>query len=136
MRIDALLASPVLTARSDAFARAVRFFAEACIMVNQDYLREIGAPSLYASGVEYRMSYDNPTELVDIPIIIKRGYAYCLSLSCWRVAELRNSGDDRNAAIAIRWKTVDVDGHKKRLFHVLVRRGNGTLEDPSKILGM
>jgi len=48
-------------------------------------------------------------------------------LACWRAAELRQHGERARVLV----KQV-----KPRLFHVVVLRQDGTIEDPSKRLGM
>lgn len=56
----------------------------------------------------------------------------CDDLAPWRCAELRNAGE--HAKIRIEWKTHPRTGQK--VYHVLVRRQNGDIEDPSLKLGM
>jgi|SRR6187399_867532 len=139
MQIDARFASPVLgTARSDTFARAVRLLGEACIYVNREHLAAYPAcPLLYASGVRYQNEpQGRPDELLDIVAIQAQGWGDCLHLSCWRVAELRERQREPGAKLAYDWKPVLVGGKPGRLFHCFVRRSNGTIEDPSIILGM
>ena len=56
----------------------------------------------------------------------------CDDLSPWRVAELREHGEP--AKIRIQWKKHPETGQK--LFHIVVRRADGSIEDPSLLLGM
>lgn len=92
-------------------------------------------PLLYQSGVRYAEEPWNANgarveEFADIPTVYARRWGDCDDLAPWRVAELRAMGEP--AKIRITWKTLK----SGRLFHVLVRRANGQIEDPSKILGM
>jgi hypothetical protein len=136
MKIDVRLTSPVLTARSDVFARAVRLLGEACIYVNREHIAAYGAPPLYSSGVVYQNEpVGRPDELLSIPDILERGWGDCLHLSCWRIAELREAGEER-AQLAYTWKPMVINGQPGRLFHCIVRRANGAIEDPSLVLGM
>lgn len=56
----------------------------------------------------------------------------CDDLAPWRCAELRNAGE--HAKIRITWREHPLTGQK--VFHVVVRRENGEVEDPSLKLGM
>ena len=138
MKIDLRLANPLLRRDEALFSRCARLCCEAAILSNRALIhraKEIGKPIplLYQSGVVYENEPpDMVDECVDIPTILERGSGDCMHLCCWRVAELREMGEKR-ARIALTWK---VKGKNKRIFHVIVRRGNGSLEDPSKLLGM
>lgn len=85
---------------------------------------------LYRSGVYYQAEPPGEEEWLDIPSLYKQGFGDCEDLACARVAELRCQGIA--AVPAIR--------HKKfgqlTLVHVLVLWPDGTVEDPSKLLGM
>ncbi len=138
MQVDVRLSNPYLKSRDSLFSRVARAIAEAVILSNRAYLEEKAregrpVPPLYRSGVYYQNEPEGlPDEALDIPAIMRQGHGDCLHLSAWRVAELRNAGE-KKARIAVTRKRL---GRGKRLFHVLVRRGNGKLEDPSKRLGM
>lgn len=136
MQINVRLTNPILKKRDDIFARAVRILCEAAIFSNRVYIREFKPAPLYASGVRYKNEpIGLPDELLDIPTIVSRGWGDCMHLCCWRVAELREQGE--KARIAFVWKHLkQPEGNKLRLFHVIVRRGDGKLEDPSRKLGM
>ena len=102
-------------------------------MVNQLFLKTHRVPPLYESGVRYQ---NEPRsfpceEFASIPAVMARGWGDCDDLAPWRVAELREQGE--RAKIRIQWKR-QPSGTK--LFHVVVRRGDGSIEDPSRILGM
>lgn len=109
---------------------------EAQVLVNQLFLRTHHVKPLYRSGVRYmnEPSGKHPDfkheEFATIPIVLSRGWGDCDDLAPWRVAELREHGE--RAKIRIQWKKTG----KRKLFHIVVRRGDGSIEDPSRILGM
>lgn len=88
------------------------------------------APLLYQSGVIYQDQIRGHDEWLDIRACLERGFGACEDLAAWRVAELCLAGERAK---------LDVDtssGAGLLLFHVVVRRGNGVREDPSRLLGM
>lgn len=137
MRINVRLSNPLLKHNDALFSRCVRLMCEAAILSNRALIQECSragkpVPPLYRAGVQYQNEPEGiPDECLDIPKIARQGHGDCFHLSCWLVAELREKGE--KATIRLTWKRRD-DG--TRLFHVLVRRGNGKIEDPSKKLGM
>lgn len=137
LRINTRFINPRLTTDDELFARVVRCQAESAVLVNRVFLSDNpSTPTLYTSGVRYvNEPLGSIDELVDIPAIIKRGWGDCFHLASWRVAELRQMGEDK-ATIKLTFKRVSRNGRKGRLFHVLVRRQDGSLEDPSRLLGM
>jgi len=62
--------------------------------------------------------------------VLSRGWGDCDDLAPYRVAELQEAGE--KAKIRITWRRVG----KRRTYHVLVRRADGRIEDPSRLLGM
>lgn len=126
---------------SDAdYARCVRALCELAVMSNRSYLHSHPrTPALYESGVVYQNEpIGLPDELVDIPAIRRKGWGDCLHLVAWRVAELRENGEDAKPRITCKRMKKNVRGKIKniRMFHVLVRRADGSVECPSRILGM
>lgn len=84
-------------------------------------------PTLYESGVRFRLPPQHGTGFENFctPLeTYQRGWGDCDNLVIWRVAELWDQGE--SARCRCEWLG--------DAYHVLVRRGNGTLEDPSKIL--
>lgn len=90
-------------------------------------------------------------EFADALTVLRRGWGDCDDLSPWRTAELQEGGD-ANADSKISWKTrckncgaqVKAKDKCRRcgssrtrlVFHVVTRRGDGRVEDPSQYLGM
>lgn len=106
---------------------------EALIKCNLIYLASHPlTPELYKSGVRYQREPRGKEEWQDIPTALKLLRGDCEDLAAWRVAELR-------------YKGIFAKGHLKwyhsksaivTLYHVLVKHPDGTIEDPSKRLGM
>jgi hypothetical protein len=116
------------SARLDALAHLL----EALTLVNVAWLREqTGAPWLYESGVRYEEEPPGRDEWQDIPETIKRREGDCEDLACWRLAELRV----RSLEDARPFVKCTVYG-PRTVYHVAVRRSDGRIEDPSRVLGM
>lgn len=110
--------------------RALRILLQALAAMNLDYLRlHPETPPLYASGVRYIREHGTEN-WETIPVIIKHGGADCEDLASWRVAELLNMGVQADHYLRARYE----GGILK--YHILVQLPDGTLEDPSRILGM
>lgn len=113
----------------------LRAALEALTALDRVYLRSHPrTPELYASGVRYLRDADardqgRPlSELwLTVPDVIQAGGADCKCLAAWRVSELRELGEDASPHVLRVGPS---------LWHVQVRRGDGTIEDPSALLGM
>lgn len=96
-------------------------------------------PMLYDAGVVYEREPAGQEEWQTIPAVLTQGSGDCEDLAAWRVAELQTlgalniPGGDRGARIITKTKRLPTG---KLLIHVLVRRGDGSIEDPSLMLGM
>lgn len=119
---------------SKLLALVIRSALEAVILANRLYLRLYDVPCLYESGIRYEEEpAGQPYEdFAAVPVILARGWADCDDLCCWRIAELRNAGE--NAKVRLKWQYDPARG--ARMYHVLVRRANGQVEDPSLAFGM
>ena len=91
---------------------------------NRRYLAtHTGTPRLYASSVRYqRERGGRPEEWQSIPYALASGLADCEDLAAWRAAEIPGA-----RAVVL---------HSSTGYHVVVRRPDGTTEDPSRKLGM
>jgi hypothetical protein len=114
-------------AKTDALVHLL----EALTAVNVSWLREHAAPWLYESGVRYEEEPPGRDEWQDIPETLLRREGDCEDLACWRLAELRA----RSGEHALPFVKRAVHG-PRTIYHVAVRRADGSLEDPSRILGM
>lgn len=92
-------------------------------------------PPLYGSGVFYEREHAKtcwkPTrggceDWLSAVQVLNQGKGDCEDLACWRASELIVRGE-RARAVAQRTR----EG-----WHITVRRGDGSHEDPSRILGM
>jgi hypothetical protein len=100
---------------------------EGLTRIDERQLRAGDFPPLYDSGVRYkREPRDVWRHAVDV---FSSGWGDCEDLSAIRAAQLRLSGEDPDAHV-----TVYQSGPTR--YHAIVGRGDGTYEDPSKILGM
>lgn len=84
-------------------------------------------PLLYESGVRYAREARLGEDWLSALEVLRLGRADCEDLSCYRAAELRVRYNEHAWAVPIRWD---------RGWHIVVRRADGTLEDPSVRLGM
>lgn len=118
--------------RSRTLGLAIKALLEAQVKINQIYLRTHSIPPLYQAGVHYENEPDDGMEeFACVEPVYMRHWGDCDDLAPWRVAELRNAGE--KAKIRIQWKR---QPSGRKLFHIVVRREDGTIEDPSRILGM
>jgi hypothetical protein len=121
-------------ARMDAIEKLV----DAVVHVNRLWLpTHPRTPPLYSSGVVYApddSAFDPglPNFWRDIPRTLELGHGHCVALAAWRVAELREKGE--KAKIRIDEWHERIPGSVE--FHIHVLRGNGTIEDPARRLGM
>ncbi len=108
---------------TDTYAAAL----EGLVEVNDILLDRLRLPPIYDAGVTYK----NKPHAVwrNAGDVYGDGWGDCEDLSAWRVAELRRTGEDRLAHVAVYPTGVN-------RYHAVVMRGNGKIEDPSEKLGM
>lgn len=106
-------------------------------------------PRLYDTEVVYKEEKPGREDWPDIPKIIANGWGDCEDLAAWLAAE-RRVYDGIAAEPVIKWKWIPTKelvaaGYHRHgklprdgiwLVHCLVRLPDGTIEDPSKALGM
>lgn len=121
----------------DASERVLDIMLEALVQIDKVWLQlNPRTPDLYASGVRYYHE-GIVDEWLSIEECLHEGVADCKSLSPWLVAQLHVSGVDRGAKVVKKFATItDPTVGDMLLYHVLVQRGDGTIEDPSQRLGM
>lgn len=130
--------------KSRIFGTVIKALLDAQVRNNLLYLSlHRGTPGLYASGVRYQPEPVGQTfngipaeEFALIPVVLARKHGDCDDLAPWRVAELIHAGE--RAKIRIQWRARrNADGSVgRKFFHIVVRRSNGVVEDPSALLGM
>lgn len=133
MKIQITLGARSTLRDSRYFALAVRAVMEGVIEANRIFLRHHAVPPMYSLGLKYQSEPPGTTEeFADIPTVLSRGWGDCDDLVAFRIAQLRHEGE--HATPRVSWRPA-ANG-RPRLFHVLVRRADGTIEDPSALLGM
>lgn len=122
--------------RSRMLAWAIKPLCEALVRIDQLYLMmHPDTPLLYHSGVRYKNEPKGQPfeEFAPIPTLLERKWGDCDDLAPWRAAELRVRFRE-HATIRVQWRKVGP--RREKLFHIVVRRADGSVEDPSHILGM
>jgi len=122
----ALLKPPALT------DRAVGALLRALFEFDLEYLEMHPAtPALYRAGVRYEREPEGQERWLSIPHVLAQRWGDCEDLACWRAAELVLAGErTARPVFKSRWSP---RGH---LYHILVERADGSIEDPSRKLGM
>lgn len=129
MLIRLYLSRPATAAIGAEFAAStLRGIARA----NQDLISRGIVPPLYQSGVRYQREPAGVETFADAHWVYQHKSADCSSLAAYRLGELWAAGET-GATIYLRWRGYDDGG---RLYHVMVRRADNSLEDPSRLLGM
>lgn len=123
------------------------------------YLRRHSeTPRIYTSSVRYMEEPPGAEEWQDIPTCLQMGDMDCEDAACWRSAELQVFGDEMHSVVEARRSkgsaeigsaaqaprsidAVPVFRYQKRkdgsyLYHILVEKPDGTVEDPSYVQGM
>lgn len=96
-------------------------------------------PNVYAGHLRYIPEEPGVEDWCDIGRVLQRGGGDCEDLAAYHAAWLRFYAEDRNAQPVLTSQEQHCPTGTRppcRQYHVLVRRGNGQLEDPSARLGM
>jgi len=101
---------------------------EGLVGINECILRRWEYPRLYESGVRYEREQPGRERWRRIDEAMAAGVGDCEDLAAWRAAELRVRRGEAARAIVYR--------SGKRRFHAVVQRADGSIEDPSRALGM
>lgn len=113
--------------------RKLRALLGALVILDLEWLRlHPQTPELYRAGVVYKREPAPREVWQDIPTILGRRQGDCEDLACWRVAEIRTKRGLKARPIPQGRKGPDGTLH----YHIVVRWPDGTIEDPSKRLGM
>lgn len=110
---------------------------EALVVINLDHLRRfpntIGIYDAHAQGrLRYVRQGPGVEDWQDIQTVMTLGHTDCKVLAAWRVAELRFRGET-GARVGYYYKRLDNGNY---LYHMVVVRADGTIEDISRTLGM
>jgi len=99
--------------------------------INIIYLRaHPDTPPLYEAGVRYRREPLGQERWRAIPHVLAARVGDCEDLGCWLAAQYIISGETCRAISKGR-KTA-----RGWLYHIQVHRADGSIEDPSRVLGM
>lgn len=94
-------------------------------------------PGVYEAGLRYEAEEIGRDDWRDIPSILDHKGGDCEDLACYRVAELRLRRGEAGAKPYVSSKVVRSRRYGTfTLYHIRVQRADGTIEDPSKDLGM
>jgi hypothetical protein len=104
---------------------------EAVTRIDQAMLANGDAPVFNPEnpGVKWRPEPPGDEHFDNVQTVIQRGWGDCDDLAPWRAASLRATGEDPHA-VAI------VVPSGPSMFHAIVRRGDGSNDDPSVAAGM
>lgn len=102
-------------------------FLEGMTALNTAIIRRDRLPSVY-DVARYRREPRGREEWWHAATIAKRGYDDCEGLACYRAAELRVYDGEPARAVVRRTG--------RKMLHALVERGDGSIEDVARALGM
>ncbi len=100
---------------------------EGLVGVNVAQMRRERFPPLYRSGIRYQR--EATERWLPASKLRRTLRGDCEDLAAYRAAELRVSGTDPYASVRVYPSRAGV-------LHAVVRRGDGSVEDPSRLLGM
>lgn len=119
---------------------SLQFALDAMLGFNELWLRRHGGPRLYDAGVVYatepahgRSVAGNEERIASIPEVLSLGWGDCDDLACYLAAE-RRVYDGIGARPKVVLEGIGPDGSHH--WHVVVVHPDGSLEDPSVMLGM
>jgi hypothetical protein len=135
----------------DDFSRGVVLsLVEAFARIDEAEMRLRPFPPLYQSGIRYKDDVEAyrasvcgteacgdgvpVDEWQDAQTMVEKGTANCKDLVAYRLAELRLAGDVGAHAAILRG--ADPNNPGRYIYHVVLQRGDGQIEDPSAALGM
>lgn len=118
---------------------------ECLTQINQFHMRNTYVPPLLQAGVRYREEQPGIEDWRDCLTVIEQGWGDCEDLAAWCTAEARQT--DPGAKCTIKMKHIPYAelvrvGYPIRprdgvqLIHVMTELSDGSLIDPSKLLGM
>lgn len=85
-------------------------------------------PPLYSSGIRYRREPKGKEQWLLASEVVRAGAGDCEDLTAYRLAELWRDGSAARSRVTM--------SRDSKLAHVLVEHADGSLEDPSALLGM
>jgi hypothetical protein len=122
----------------DAKVAVLTALLEALILADSLMLRtDSSLPFLYDAGVRYEAEELGDDDWRDVLAILDHAGGDCEDLASWRVADLRVRLSEPSARPHVTSSQVvhPTEG-PYTLYHIQVLRADGSVEDPSKLLGM
>lgn len=114
---------------SSVFGSSTVLFIKETVEAMGRFNASICCPPLYSSGVTY--ATETGTELLlDWVHCLAKGTGDCASLAAWRLGELLRQGEKASISIEVK------EREEADYLHVRIRRNDGSIEDPSRKLGM
>ena len=91
---------------------------------------------LYHSGVRFRNEpwMGRFEEIASLPIVLARKWGDCDDVCAWIIGWYRARGI--HATAKVYWRKYNTQQGERRLYHAEVRLPDGSVEDPSRYLGM
>jgi hypothetical protein len=109
----------------------LQLLLHALVGLNVAYLRfHPNTPSIYRAAVRYHREPRGHEQWLQVPSVREQTWGDCEDLAAWRVAELRVHGVD--AWPCFHWRRLPA----ALVYHIVVCRPDGIVEDPSRVLGM
>jgi hypothetical protein len=123
---------------ADAKVAVLNALLEALILANSLLLQtDSSLPLLYDAGLRYEAEELGDDDWRDILSILDHQGGDCEDLASYRVAELRvRLGEPAARPDVTSSQVVHPTEGPYTLYHIRVRRADGSIEDPSKLLGM
>ena len=104
-----------------------RFMLACLVKLNRSIIRRGSFKPLLQSGVRYRRESGTGEQWQTIDQLYRRGEGDCEDLATARCAQLQEQGVNC---------TVELLRTGRRLLHAVVKLPDGTIDDPSRALGM
>lgn len=121
------MASFALTMRIADDPEQIRAAVTGLALVSLAQMEAMPFPPLYTSGIRYQREPEGRENWQTASESLARGFGDCEDLAAYRAAELWAAGEPA---------AIDIKRVNAELIHIRVRRSDGTIEDPSKLLGM
>jgi hypothetical protein len=99
---------------------------EGLIARNRRQMRRGGIPPLYQSGIKYREEQPGKEDWLTAKEGLEKGILDCEDLTGYRIAELRETGENKARPRIVKTGPTT--------YHAIVQRGDGSMEDPTKVL--
>jgi len=124
-----------VTVELPASAAHIEALLEGLVLLNVELLDRSPLPPLVQSGVVWKREPRGREDWNNCERTFRLGWGDCEDVCAWRAAELRRAGE-LAARCVVRRGRQRKRSRGPRMWHVLVERADGTIEDISRVLGM